>query len=65
MNHYSADVAVKKITYEDAKITLQDDVSIVIWTPNKNVNVHRYTSLQLATEKKCGFPWSFNRLHCD
>ena len=58
-NHYSTYVTVKKIIDKDAKITLQDTVSIARWTHNTNVNTCGYTPLQLATRKIVTFPGVF------
>ena len=55
-NHYSADVAVKKIMEEDKKITLQDTVRMAGWTHNTNVNTLGFTPLQLVTGKNVTFP---------
>ena len=49
MNHYSADVIMKKIIADDKIIPLEDSVSMALWTYNNNANQHGQTLLTLAT----------------
>lgn len=59
-NHYSCDVIVRKIMEEDKKLTLQETVNKANWTYNTNVNVLRFSPMQLVTGKNVVFPGLVN-----
>ena len=55
-NHYSADVVVKKVMEQDAKMKLEQAVDMAAWTHNTNVNRLGFNPLSLVTGKAVMFP---------
>ena len=55
-NHYSADQVVKKMMFEDKKMTLEEAVTRASWTHNTNVNWWGHTPMTLMSGKSVFFP---------
>ena len=55
-NHYSCDVAMRKIMEADKKIKMDEAVMMAAWTHDTNVNVHGQTPLHLVTGKSVIYP---------
>lgn len=55
-NHYSCDVAVRKILASETKVSLDEAVKMAAWTHNTNVNIHGQSPLNLVTGKSVIYP---------